>query len=62
MTKQVKAESPKPSVKRVEVFILKYCDKDGDMHAVGEECEITDAEELAHLTQINALKTIVKEV
>tara|TARA_R110000796_G_scaffold33154_10_gene86274 strand:- start:278 stop:448 length:171 start_codon:yes stop_codon:yes gene_type:complete len=51
----IKKESPK----RVEVFTRKHCDKNGVMHNVGDICEITDEDELAVLTERNALKTKV---
>lgn len=58
-----KKEAPKkPTSKRVEVFIKKYCDKNGTMHNVGDTCTLTDDDELALLTERNALKTIVVKV
>lgn len=56
-----KKESPKKAApKRVEVFTKKYFDKKGEPHNVGEECTLTDDDELALLTERGALKTIVK--
>lgn len=55
-----KEVAKKETPKRVEVFTKKYCDKSGIMHSVGDVCTLTDDDELALLTERNALKTIVK--
>ena len=54
MTTQKKVTS-----KRVEVFTRKHCDNSGKMHNVGDICTLTDDNELALLTERNALKTII---
>ena len=54
MTTQKKVTS-----KRVEVFTRKHCDNSGKMHNVGDICTLTDENELALLTERNALKTII---
>ena len=61
-TKKETKPSTKPTSKRVEVFTRKYCDKQGELHNVGDVCTITDDEELEILTERNALKTIVVKV
>tara|TARA_R110000782_G_scaffold261220_1_gene352756 strand:+ start:58 stop:243 length:186 start_codon:yes stop_codon:yes gene_type:complete len=58
----IKEPVKKQSPKRVEVFTKKYCDRNGNMHSVGEVCTITDEDELAHLTERNALKAKVIKV
>jgi hypothetical protein len=49
----------KPASRRVEVFTRKHCDNSGKMHNVGDICTLTDDDELALLTERNALKTTV---
>ena len=58
----IKETVKKLTPKRVEVFTKKYCDRNGNMHSVGEVCTITDDDELAHLTERNALKAKVIKV
>jgi hypothetical protein len=58
----IKEPVKKQSPKRVEVFTKKYCDRNGNMHSVGEVCTITDDDELARLTEFNALKAKVIKV
>ena len=59
MTTSKSAPAKKESPKRVEVFTKKYCDKSGIMHNVGDVCTLTDDDELALLTERNALKAKV---
>jgi hypothetical protein len=49
----------KPATRRVEVFTRKHCDNIGKMHNVGDICTLTDEDELALLTEREALKTTV---
>jgi hypothetical protein len=58
----IKETVKKLTPKRVEVFTKKYCDKNGSMHSVGDVCTLTDDDELALLTERNALKAKVIKV
>jgi hypothetical protein len=58
----IKDTVKKLTPKRVEVFTRKYCDKNGNMHSVGDVCTLTDDDELARLTEFNALKAKVIKV
>lgn len=63
MTTQKKATAPaKPKKERVEIFTKKYFSLSGKIYSVGDTCDIDDVDELEKLTEVNALKTVVKEV
>ncbi len=53
----VKQAAKKQAKKRIDVYTKIYFDFNCVEHKRGEICDITDVEELEHLTNVNAIKS-----